>query len=102
MNNKITNLSDLIKEHITSIDPYAEVILLLPLEITMEEQAQIYVITPHKVDFVLENQYRDARYKVDQLSGQSTTLFLYSKDEWHHQYNGTALYSKVNTEGIHL
>ena len=102
MNNEVTHLSDHVKEYIASIDPYAEVILLMPLGTTMENQIEIYVITPQKVDLVLEHKYMDARYRVDLKSGQSTMLFLYSKDDWHHKFNGTPIYEKVNLEGIHL
>lgn len=102
MNKQLTDLSKLVTEHIQSLDPYAEVILLVPHEEGFKEEPQVYVLTPDKVDISLEHQYLNARYQVELKSGQSLSLYTYSKEEWHKQFKDTPIYHKVHTEGIHL
>ena len=102
MNKQLADISKLIKEHIQSLDPYAEVILLFPHGKGLNEEPQVYVLTPGKVDFSLEHQYLNARYQVELKSGQSLSLYTYSKEEWHKQFKDTPIYKKVHTEGIHL
>ena len=102
MSKQITDLSKLVKEHIQSLDPYADVILLFPQGKGHNEEIQIYVLTPGKVDLSLEHQYLDARYQVELKSGQSLSLYTYNKEEWHQQFIDTLIYQKVHTEGIHL
>jgi len=102
MNTQITEITTLVKEYIQSLDPYAEVILLFPHEKGLKDEPQIYVLTPAKVDLSLEHQYLDARYQVELKSGQSLSLYTYSKEEWHKQFIDTPIYKRVHTEGIHL
>ncbi len=102
MNKQLTNLSKLVTEHIQSLDPYADVILLFPNAEGANEEPQVYVLTPGKVDYSLENQYLSARYQVELKSGQSFSLYIYNKEEWHKQFIDTPIYQKVATEGIHL
>lgn len=96
------DISDLVKEHVQSLDPYAEVMLLFPEGIGMNEDIQIYVLTNEKVDFQLEQQYLDARYNVEFQSGKSVSLYIYSKEDWHKQFKDTPIYQKVNLEGVYI
>ncbi|MBI9064090.1 MAG: hypothetical protein JEZ14_19045 [Marinilabiliaceae bacterium] len=102
MSKQLTDLSKLVTEHIQSLDPYAEVILLFPPEEDFKEEPQVYVLTPGKVDISLEHQYLNACYQVELKSGQSLSLYIYSKEEWYKQFIDTPIYKKVHTEGIHL
>lgn len=102
MNKQTGDISELIKEHIQSLDPYAEIILLFPQGVGIHEEIQIYVLTNEKVDFRLEQQYMDARYKVELQSGQSFSLYIYAKEAWHQQFRDTPIYQRVHGEGIHL
>ena len=96
------DISDLVKEHVQSLDPYAEVMLLFPEGIGMNEDIQIYVLTNEKVDFQLEQQYLDARYNVEFQSGKSVSLYIYSKEDWHKQFKDTPIYQKVSLEGVYI
>ena len=96
------DISDLVKEHVQSLDPYAEVMLLFPEGIGMNEDIQIYVLTNEKVDFQLEQQYLDARYNVEFQSGKSVSLYIYSKEDWHKQFKDTPIYQKVHLEGVYI
>jgi hypothetical protein len=102
MNQLSGNISELIKAHIHALDPYAEVILLFPPGTGFNEDIQVYVLTNEKVDFSLEQQYMDARYKVELQSGQSLSLYIYSKKEWHQQFVETPIYQRLQCEGVYL
>lgn len=96
------DLTELVKTHIQSLDVYAEVILLYPNEGDFNKDVLVYVLTPEKVDLGLEQKYMDARYKVELKSGQSLSLYLYSKSNWHKQFKDTPIYHQVSTQGVHL
>ncbi|GEM_PF-3282958 len=102
MNKQNGNIAELVKEHIQVLNPYAEVILLFPEINNTYKDIQIFVLTPEKVDFGVEQQYMDARYKVEFDSKQSMTLYIYSKVDWHNQFSETPIYYQVMTEGVHL
>ncbi len=100
MNNKLGDISDLVKEHIQSLDHYAEVVLLFPQGKEANEEIIVYVLSPNKVDFGLEQQYLNAKYQVELKSGQSISLYVYSKEDWHKQFINTPIYQRVNAEGV--
>ncbi len=102
MNHTSGDISELVKAYIQALDPYAEVIMLFPQESSRKEEIQVYVLTNEKVDFSLEQQYMDARYKVEMTSGQSLSLYTYSKEEWHQQFIETPIYQRVSCEGVYL
>ena len=92
----------LVREHIQALDPYADIILLFPQGKSHHEEIQVFVLFPEKVDYGTEQQYMDARYKVELESGQSLSLYVYSKDNWHNQFKDTPIYDKVQNEGVVL
>jgi hypothetical protein len=102
MNKQTGDIIDLVKEHIQSLDLYAEVILLFQQGLAMHENIQIYVLTLEKVDFGLEQQYLNARYQVELASKQSLSIYIYSKEDWHKHFLDTPIYEKVANEGIRL
>ncbi|WP_439183434.1 hypothetical protein [Carboxylicivirga taeanensis] len=102
MSNQTGDITDFVKEHIQSLDPYAEIIVLLPKMGGVHEDIQVYVLTNEKVDFQLEQQYMDARYKAEMQAGQSFSLYIYAKEAWHQQFRDTPVYQRVHSEGIHL
>jgi hypothetical protein len=102
MNKQNGDISELVKEHVQDLDPYAEVILLFPQGTGLHEDIQVYVLSNEKVDFRLEQQYLDAKYQVELKSGQSISLYIYSKVDWHKQFKDTPIYQKVSGEGVYL
>lgn len=98
-------MSDVIaltREHLQSLDPYADVVLLLPKETDLNNEIHIYILTPENVDLRLEQQYLHAKNKVESLSGKSISVFIYSKEVWHQQFNEMPIYQRVELEGIRL
>ncbi|MCU4176979.1 hypothetical protein [Carboxylicivirga sp. N1Y90] len=102
MNKQPGDITELLKEHVQSLDPYAEITLLFPQGKGRDEELQVYVLSPNRVDFGLEQKYLNARYQVELHSGHSLSLYVYSKEDWHKQFSNTPIYHKVNTEGIVL
>ncbi|TRX63289.1 hypothetical protein [Carboxylicivirga sp. M1479] len=102
MNKQTGDLADLIREHVQALDPYADVILLFPQGTEMHQDIQLYILTPEKVDFSVEQQYLDAKYKVELDASQSLSLYVYSKEDWHKQFVETPIYKQVQLEGIYL
>lgn len=96
------DISELIKEHIHSLNTEAEIILLFPQGKKIHEELQIFVFLPHKVSFSDEKQYLDSRYKVELESHQSVSIYIYYKENWHKQFKNTPVYQKVQSEGITL
>jgi len=102
MNKQAGEIAQLVKEHIQSLDPYADIVLLFPQKKELHEEIQVYILTTDKVDFSVEQQYLDARYKVEFQSSQSISLYIYSKKDWHQQFKDTPIYQRVASEGVVL
>ncbi len=97
-----TDIAELIKQHIGSIDSKAEIILLNTKHSAAGEEKQIYVLTLQKVDLNTEQAYENARYEVEMKSGESLTLYIYPLNKWHKQFKDTPIYKKLDTEGLLL
>jgi hypothetical protein len=100
MNKLYTDIAKLVNEHIQSLDPYAEVLILFPQMEDRNVEPTIYVLTPARVDYSLEKLYLNARYQVEHKSRQSLSLFIYNKEDWHKQFKDTPIYHQVHTEGV--
>lgn len=100
MNKQAGEIVDLLKQYVQSLDQNAEIVLLFPQGKGINEDLQVYVLSPNKVDYGLEKEYLDAGYKVELKSGHSLSLYVYSKEDWHKQFINTPIYQRVNTEGI--
>ena len=95
-----TDIEELIKTHIGSIDSKAEMVLLNTQQSATGQEKQIYVLTTQKVDLSAEQAYENARYEVEMKAGESLALYIYHKEKWHKQFKDTPIYKKVDTEGV--
>ncbi|WP_430817204.1 hypothetical protein [Carboxylicivirga sp. RSCT41] len=102
MKQQAEDITELVKQHIQSIDEAAELILLFPQGKRHEEAIQIYVLTSGKVTFETEQAYFRARYQLELASSYNFSIYIYAKDKWHQQLKGTPIYQKVISEGILL
>jgi len=99
MNESSDDISELVRQHIQAIDYKAEVILLFPQGKSNDEEIQIYVLSPQKVDFETEQKYLKACYQVELASKLNLFIYNYSKEKWHQQLSVTPIYRKVSNEG---
>jgi len=102
MTKSAKDISELARVHIQGLNPHADIILLFPQEKTLNEDIQIFVLLPEKVDYGIEQQYLNARYQVELESGQSLSLYVYNKEDWHKQFQKTPIYQKLQNEGVVL
>ncbi|WP_439185413.1 hypothetical protein [Carboxylicivirga taeanensis] len=102
MKKQAGDITELLKQHIQSIDEAAELILLFPQGKRHEEAIQIYVLTPDKVTFETEQAYFKACYQLELASTYNFSIYIYAKDKWHQQLKNTPIYQKVINEGIFL
>ncbi len=102
METKTKELTDLVREHIQNLDPYADIVLIFPQGTNANEDIHIYAFLPQKVDYATEQRYLDARYKVEFESGKSISLYTFFKEDWHRQFKDTPIYQKIQNEGLIL
>lgn len=100
MNNLSTDISGLVREHIQTLDPYADIILLFPPGSNHREEIQIFVLTPGEVNYAIEQQYLNASYNIRQHTVLPLSLHVYSKAGWHKNCVDTPVYIKVQNEGL--
>jgi hypothetical protein len=102
MNEQTDEISRQVKEHLQHIDVNAEVILLFPAKEKLNEEIQLYVVTPEKVSFEKEQHYFKACYQLELNLKQNLSVYIYTKESWHKQLVNTPIYTKVSKEGIYL
>ncbi len=98
----VKGITGLVREHVLSLNPYADIILLFPQGKAIHEDIQIFVLLPEKVDYSIEQQYLNASYNVELESGQSLSVYIYDKENWHKQFKNTPIYQRVQNEGLVL
>jgi len=105
MKTKTRNISQLIREIISSIDPKAEVILYGSRARGDERDDSdwdILILTDYPVDLQIEREFRNKLYDLELDTGESLSVFAYSKDDWQTRQRITPFYQNVSQEGIVL
>lgn len=95
----------LIKEYIRSVDPMAEV-LLYGSRARGDERADsdwdILILTDYEVDLTMEQVFRYKLYDLELETGESFSVFAFSKKDWISRQHITPFYHNVTHEGIRL
>ncbi|MBK3518251.1 hypothetical protein [Carboxylicivirga marina] len=102
MNNEDSRISVLVNLHLRALNKKAELVMLSLHIKPVQDDMQIFVLTPEKLDFHLEQQYQDAKYKLELQSGKSISVYIYHQHDWHQQFANTPIYKKVQEEGIRI
>lgn len=105
MKNKISHISQLIRQNINIIDPKAEVILYGSRargEERTDSDWDILVLTDYPVDLNKERMFRDKLYDLELETGEAISIFVFSKDDWFSRQRITPFYQNVTQEGIRL
>lgn len=90
---------------ISSIDPKAEVILYGSRARGDERDDSdwdILILTDYPVDLQIERKFRNKLYDLELETGESFSVFAYSKDDWQTRQRITPFYHNVSREGILL
>lgn len=105
MNKKTTHIANLIKLNISEVDPKAEVILYGSRargDAKKDSDWDILVLTNYPVTFQIENTFRDHLYDLEIETGETLSLFVYSKNDWITKHHISPYYHNVMSQGILL
>lgn len=87
------------------IDPKAEIILYGSRargDDRPDSDWDILVLTDYPVDMEKERNFRNNLYDLELESGESFSLFIYSKYDWTTRQRITPFYQNVSQEGVAL
>ncbi len=87
------------------IDPKAEVILFGSRargDERTDSDWDILILTDYPADLQTERKFRDKLYDLELETGESFSVFAYSKKDWMTKQRITPFYQNVTQEGIRL
>jgi uncharacterized protein len=105
MNKKSKDIAQVIRQYVNSIDPTAEVILYGSRargDERTDSDWDILVLTDEQADLMTERKFRDKLYDLELETGESLSVFVYSKNDWHSKQRISPFYHNVVGEGIRL
>lgn len=105
MKPKTQHISQLIRQYVNSVDPETEVILYGSRargDARSDSDWDILLLTSNSVNIELERKYRDKLYDLELDTGESISLFIYSKDDWQTRQRITPFYQSVTQEGMRI
>lgn len=105
MTSRTSEIGKLIHQKIAEIDPAAEIILYGSRARGDEREDSdwdILVLTNYPVDLKKESAFRDHLYDLEIETGESFSLFAYSKADWNTKQQATPLYQSVAKEGVNI
>ena len=105
MKRKTKYISQLIRSYVNSIDNEAEVILYGSRargDERKDSDWDILILTNYSVDISQERKFRDKLYDLELETGETFSVFVYSKSEWQTKQKITPFFSNVTHEGLIL
>jgi predicted nucleotidyltransferase len=102
---KTKHIAKLIRENINLIDPKAEIILYGSRargDDRPDSDWDILILTDYPVDLEKEREFRNNLYDLELETGESFSLFIYSKSDWTSKQRITPFYHNVIQEGVAL
>lgn len=105
MKSRTKHITFLIRQQVNSIDPKAEVILYGSRargEERNDSDWDILILTDYPADLSLERIFRQSLYDLELETGESFSVFVYSKTDWISKQSITPFYHNVVQEGIYL
>ena len=105
MKTKTEYISRLIRHSINAIDPEAEVILYGSRargDERSDSDWDILILTDYAVNLNKEKEFRDKLYDLELETGESLSIFVYSKNDWQTRQRITPFYENVTQEGVRL
>ena len=105
MKRKTKHIAQLIRKNIDLIDPKAEIILYGSRargDDRPDSDWDILILTDYPVDLEKERKFRNNLYDLELETGESFSLFIYSKSDWTTKQRITPFYHNVIQEGVAL
>lgn len=105
MKTKTRYITNLIRDYINSIDPNVEVILYGSRARGDEKHDSdwdILVLTNYSADLKTERKFRNKLYDLELETGETFSVFVFSKKEWETKQNITPFYHNISQEGLQI
>ena len=105
MNDKTKYIAQLIKSNVSVVDHNAKVILYgsrVRGDERNDSDWDILVLTDYEVSNEIESRFRNHLYELELETGESFSLFVYSKHDWNTKQRITPFYENVSREGVNL
>lgn len=105
MNKKSRDIAQIIRQYVISVDRTAEVILYGSRargDERKDSDWDILILTDGQADLNVERKFRDKLYDLELETGESLSVFVYSKNDWHSKQRISPFYQNVIEEGIRL
>ncbi|RLD80222.1 MAG: nucleotidyltransferase domain-containing protein [Bacteroidetes bacterium] len=102
---KKKNIIGLIRNSVSDIDTAADVILYGSRargDERTDSDWDLLILTDYPTGLETENIFRNKLYDLELETGESFSVFAYSKTEWHTRQRITPFYQNVTQEGILL
>jgi predicted nucleotidyltransferase len=103
MKTRTKEISKRIRDYINLIDATAEVILYGSRARGDERDYSdwdILILTDYPSDLTIESKFRDKLYDLELETGESFSVFAYSKKDWYTRQKTTPFFNNVSHEGI--
>lgn len=103
MKSRTKEISKRIRDYINLIDATAEVILYGSRARGDERDYSdwdILILTDYPTDLSVEAKFRDKLYDLELETGESFSVFAYSKNEWNTRQKSSPFFANVSHEGI--
>ncbi len=95
----------LIRQYVSAIDPDAEVILYGSRargDEKVDSDWDLIILTDYSVDLPIERRFRYKLYDLELDTGESFSIFVYSKNDWQKKHSISPFYQNVTREGVRL
>jgi predicted nucleotidyltransferase len=105
MKTKTQHITQLIRNCINTIDASADIILYGSRARGDERQDSdwdILILTNYAANLMVERKFRDKLYDLELETGETFSVFVYSKNEWLNKQRITPFYQNVLHEGVHI
>ena len=105
MKAKTKNISRLIKQRVSELDPTADVVLYGSRargDDHIDSDWDILILTESQSDIHIERKFRHKLYDLELETGESFSVFVYSKNDWHKRQHITPFYQNVSREGLQI
>jgi uncharacterized protein len=105
MKSKTKHISRLIRQYVSEIEPSAEVILYGSRargDEQLDSDWDIIILTSLSSDIDSERKFRHKLYDLELDTGESFSVFVYSKQNWQNIQRITPFYRNVTSEGVRI
>ncbi|MBN2697456.1 MAG: nucleotidyltransferase domain-containing protein [Bacteroidales bacterium] len=105
MKAKTKHISSLIRKYVSEVEQSADVILYGSRargDERTDSDWDIIVLSDHYVDIETERKFRHKLYDLELETGESFSIFVYSKHNWQNIQKITPFYRNVTAEGLRI